>query len=130
MLKNDQVLELLLRYEELLEQGQAPTLEELCRDYPHLITEVRQRLQEIGTELENRTVEPPPALPPSAGDSLTPPDLLGQVKDHLQPPRSVVGLFTMAGRNAAPSGLPRIPGYEVLEELGRGGMGIVYVAKD
>jgi hypothetical protein len=41
---NERILNLLRRYEELHEQGLAPTPEELCRDCPDLLPEVQRRL--------------------------------------------------------------------------------------
>ena len=41
---DERVLDLLLRYEEACARGQPPSLEELCRDCPELLDEVRQRL--------------------------------------------------------------------------------------
>jgi eukaryotic-like serine/threonine-protein kinase len=97
---NDDVSDLLLRWEELLEQGQAVSAEELCRNCPELLSEVREgiaALQAMGwmghAPLEDIT---PSAEESIAGD----------------PPR----------------GVPRLEGYRILGELGRGGMGVVYRA--
>ena len=89
MAGNPRVLGLL---EEMLYSGRTP--EEVCRDCPELLAEVRQRLQafhRIDAEVEV-LIPDPGSLP--AGDANTP-----------EPP---------------PAGLPQVPGYEVEAVLGQG----------
>src|SRR3954470_21340298 len=87
--------------EEVLDSGLSP--EEVCRDEPELLPRVRERLRSVRRVEAQVDALLPPASPP------------GACSWPSAPGRS----------DAAP---PELPGYEVQEELGRGGMGVVYRA--
>jgi serine/threonine-protein kinase len=104
---NTRVLDLLLRWEEGREQGQSLTPEELCRDCPELLPEVRQRLQQLHSLAY---------LIDKAGEALVP------------PPGSTV--LTASPEAAQPAVASAAPRYRRLRFHARGGLGEVYVGLD
>jgi serine/threonine-protein kinase len=86
--------------EEMLASGRTP--EEVCRDSPELLPEVRARWQQLGPiDAEFGALFPVPGPIPGC-DTATP---------------------------AGPAAMPQVPGYEGEAVLGQGGMGVVYKAR-
>lgn len=112
MASDTNVSELLLRWRELRQQKRVASPEELCANKPELLDELKRRIQAVeamelrfGMGRDGSSHDAPPEDGATAIDT-NPPEPLGSAPDWVQ-----------------------IPGHEVLGIIDRGGMGIVYKAR-
>jgi serine/threonine-protein kinase len=101
MTDSELIDEILLRWDELREEGSAPSAEALCRDCPELRDEVSRRIAML--------------------------EAMYRVPNGSAIRADTIQFTTRTTEWSA--GLPRLEGYEVLEVLGTGGMGKVYKAR-
>lgn len=126
MATDTSLAELLLRYEELRQAGEAPSAEELCRDCPQLLEEVKRRIaaiQQADTGAgpgERETQTTPQALAGTLKPGAlreAPPDMKATTPE----------LAAAADLDIRPGSEP-VPGYRLVGRLGRGNFGEVWKA--
>ena len=109
-------------FTERCKRGEQPEIEEYVERYPHIADELRDVLTAL--QYLRPTSD---AMDPEASGVMT--DIEATPKNVVTQSEHVGNRTTTPKRGVSPTSVPILPNYEILGELGRGGMGIVYQAR-